>query len=382
MASQGLFAAAALLAVIAGAGSVYWIAAGAVAARFLGRPADAPAAFPAVSVLRPMRGDQPGLSRALDSLAAIAWPAPLQFVFGFQDQTDPALPVVQAWKQSNTGLDVEIVVDERPHGANLKIANLINMYARARYAVVAVSDADIAVPAAYLTSIAAALEGAQVGAVSFYYRGEGVFGRWSGLSAMAISYNFLPNAIFGEAVGLAKPCFGSTIALSRDVLRAIGGFEAFGDRLADDYEIGRAVRSAGKRVVLPPMFVTHLCGEASLAELIAHELRWAVTIRTVDPAGHAGSLLTHPVALALIATALAGFAPWSLAVLASALAARLFAKGRIDSFAGASSGPAWLLPARDILSFCVWAASLAAGRIAWAGQSYAVDAAGRLRAPT
>ena len=45
----------------------------------------------------------------------------------------------------------------------------------------------------------------------------------------------------GMALGLAKPCFGSTIALKREALNAIGGFEAFANQLADDYAIGAAV---------------------------------------------------------------------------------------------------------------------------------------------
>ena len=41
------------------------------------------------------------------------------------------------------------------------------------------------------------------------------------------------------------PCMGSTIALTRATLDEIGGFAAFADYLADDYEIGRAVRAKG-----------------------------------------------------------------------------------------------------------------------------------------
>ena len=126
---------------------------------------------------------------------------------------------------------------------------------------------------------------------------------------MGISYGFLPNVAAGVGLGLAHPCMGSTIALRRAVLDEIGGFEAFAEVLADDYEIGRAVRARGYRIALPACLLAHGCGETRLGEVFAHELRWAVTIRCMDPAGHAGSVVTHPLALALLALLLLG-GPW------------------------------------------------------------------------
>jgi len=82
------------------------------------------------------------------------------------------------------------------------------------------------------------------------------------------------------AAALARPCLGATIALSRETLSRIGGFEAVANQLADDYAIGKAVRQAGHRGVLPPLLVAHSCEEESLGEVVRHELRWA---RTISP---------------------------------------------------------------------------------------------------
>jgi ceramide glucosyltransferase len=78
---------------------------------------------------------------------------------------------------------------------------------------------------------------------------------------MAIDYHFLPDVLVGLALGLARPCFGSTIALRRETLAAIGGFEAFLSYLADDYAMGEAVRATGMRVAIPPFVVAHACAE-------------------------------------------------------------------------------------------------------------------------
>jgi ceramide glucosyltransferase len=182
---------------------------------------------------------------------------------------------------------------------------------------------------------------------------------------MGINYQFLPNALFGAAIGLAYPCFGSTIALRRRTLEEIGGFVAFRDSLADDFEIGRAVRRRGYRLAYPPILVSHRCAEQGFRELWTHELRWARTVRIVDPLGHWGSILAHPLAWALLAAALLRFSPAGLACIATVVAARLFLKARMDHIAGSAAGPAWLLPIRDLLSFAVFIASLFGGTVEW-----------------
>src|SRR5439155_18605701 len=122
-----------------------------------------------------------------------------------------------------------------------------------------------------------------------------------------IDYHFLPDVLVGLKLRLARPCFGSTIALRRETLNAIGGFNAFIDQLADDNAIGQAVRRLELRVTIPPFVVAHVCVEASSAQLWRHELRWARTVRAVSPLGYAGSAITHPLAFAMLGASLSGW---------------------------------------------------------------------------
>jgi len=148
----------------------------------------------------------------------------------------------------------------------------------------------------------------------------------------------------------------------------------------DDYDIGRAVRALGRKVVLPPFLVDHGCSETTLREVMAHEMRWAVTVRMIDPAGHAGSAVTHALAWALIGTALLAGAPVGWAAIALALVSRLWLKLRIDRAAGASSGPIWLMPVRDIMSFAIFFGSLFARAVYWRGERFRVSS-GRTMSP-
>jgi len=195
---------------------------------------------------------------------------------------------------------------------------------------------------------------------------------------MGISFQFLPSVVVGVSLGLARPCMGSTIALRRDVLERIGGFERFADLLADDYEIGAAVRAAGYQSVAPPLLVGHGCAESSLRELVVHELRWASTVRRIDPTGFFGSGITHAVTFALLGNLLTPYAPGAFAILVVALTCRLWMVRQVEKMAGLTSRGWWLIPARDILSFAVFVGSFLVRKVEWRGTRFRVDGRGGL----
>ena len=126
-------------------------------------------------------------------------------------------------------------------------------------------------------------------------------------------------------LGIANPCLGPRPwRLRRDLLKEIGGFHRLSNLLADDYELGRAVRDQGYEVVFPPSLIEHVCPEASAREMLVHELRWA-RHRGADRARRLCRQRHHShfLPLALIGSAFMGFSGWSLEVLAAALVIRL-----------------------------------------------------------
>ncbi|MEO8927254.1 MAG: bacteriohopanetetrol glucosamine biosynthesis glycosyltransferase HpnI [Caulobacteraceae bacterium] len=369
------------LCVLAVIGALYSLLAAGLVARFMRRAQPFGSAFPAVTLIKPLHGAPPGLMSALESFCRQDYPGDLQIVFGVQDAMDPAIGVIRDLQRRHPALDIELTIDARLYGTNRKVSNLINIAERARHGVLVMSDADIRVGPGYLRDVVGALGREGVGAASCLYVGVGGVDRWSTLSAMAINYQFLPSVALGKALGLARPCFGSTIAMTAEGLRGIGGFEAFADHLADDYEIGRAVRALGQGVAVPPLVVSHLCGEVSAGELIGHELRWNRTVRQIDAAGHAGSVITHPLPVALIGAALLGLPLPSLVLIFTIVGARIAAKFIIDAATGARAGPWWLVPARDVLSFGVFCASFAVNTVGWQGRRFRIGRDGLLAHP-
>jgi ceramide glucosyltransferase len=112
--------------------------------------------------------------------------------------------------------------------------------------------------------------------------------------------------------------------------------------------------------------------------LLRHEIRWNATVRSLDPLGYAGSVVTHPLPVALAGVALAGGGGWQVLVLAAL--ARMVLKLRVDMIAGASSAPLWMLPGRDILSLATFLAGLFARSIDWRGAKLRMTEGGRVSA--
>jgi ceramide glucosyltransferase len=370
-----------LLAGLALCGAGYAMAAAFLTGRFMRGAGPTASAYPPVTILKPLHLGEPGLSENLESFFAQDYPGAVQIVFGVHNESDPAIAIVKALQARYSHLDTIIVADGALHGANAKVSNLINMLPAARHDILVLSDSDITVSRRWLRHVTDALAGPGVGLVTCLYTGEVARGEdriWPTLSAMGTSYDFLPNVVLSTSLGLAKPCMGSTIALTRAMLDEIGGFMAFADYLADDYEMGRAVRARGRAVAIPAMGVGHTAAEASARELLRHELRWTRTIRTLNPLGYLGSVVTFGFPIALIAALLLDFSWASVAVLGLTLASRLFLKRRIDGIFGTYAGPFWLLPVRDLLSFAVFVTSQFGETVHWRGSRFSVETSGAL----
>jgi ceramide glucosyltransferase len=331
------------------------------------------ASMSGVTILKPLHGAELGLLENLSSFCTQNYPGPVQIVLGVQDSRDEAIAVVERLRAEHAASHFDLVVDATSYGLNHKVSNLVNMGRRAEHEIVVVADSDMRVDPGYLSRIVAALERRDVGAVTCLYHGFAATGIWSRIAALGINAHFLPNVVVGLGLGLAKPCFGSTIACRRKVLAEIGGFICVADCLADDYAIGAALRGRGYKIAVLPITVGHLCGEMSARELWQHELRWARTIRTVDAVGYAGLIVTHAFPLAIIA-ALAGIATLGPAIAiglgTASFGCRLALLRQVERTFGLPPQSYWLLPLRDLLSFAVFTSSFLGRNASWKGRPY------------
>ena len=342
------------------------------------RPQPATEPAPDLTILKPLHGDEAGLYENLASFCEQDYSGVVQIVFGVENPNDPAIAVVERLRAAYPGKALELVIEPRAVGSNPKVANLINMSGRIAHDVIVLADSDIRVRRDYLARLVGALERQGGGAVSCPYYGISTGSLWSHLAQLTIDSHFLPGVVVGARLKLSQPCLGSTIALRRSSLSAIGGFEPLADCLADDYVLGELLRERGEPVSVLSFAVGHVCAESSIVELWRHELRWALTIRTVDPLGYLGWTVSHAFPLALIAWLLGG--SWPAIVLAvAALVCRAVLISATERGYGLPPRPYWLIPVRDLLSFAVFVAGFVARDVSWRGHHYELMSEGILK---
>ena len=357
-------------AVFAGAGLIQAGVAVHALKRFNRQPRPQMEAPPAVTILKPLKGDEPLLEAALASFCTQSY-GEFQLVFGVQDRNDPAIIVVERLRTLFPRLDIEMVIDETRHGGNGKIANLINMWPAAKHDIIVLADSDVHVTPHFLERIVAALDAPEVGAVTALYAGYASGSSLAGrFGAAQINHVFLPGVLVGRLLG-RQDCLGAALALRRSTLIRLGGLPALLPHLADDAALGRLVRRLGLRVALAPSLVVTTVSEETLPALFGHELRWARTIRALEPLTYSTSLLQYPIFWALV-TILASHARlWALGFgvvvwVVRAMEARAMAR-QLER--GAFSG--WLLPLRELFSIVVLLASYVGNRVEWRGSSMA-----------
>ncbi|MGV8920750.1 MAG: bacteriohopanetetrol glucosamine biosynthesis glycosyltransferase HpnI [Pseudomonas sp.] len=352
--------------------------------KYLGATARVPgvdARLHPVSVLKPLHGAE---SRLYENLRGFCLQNTVgyQLIFGVREAHDPAIAVVQQLRKEFPQIDIELVVDAHVHGANLKVSNLLNMLPRARHDWLVLADSDISVSTDYLARVTAPLADPDVGVVTCLYYGMPLAGLWSRLGCLFIDDWFAPSVRLAHGFGSRRFAFGSTIALRRESLQAIGGFELLSDTLADDFWLGELTRQAGLRTVLSHLMVGTDVSETSLAELWSHEIRWLRTIRAVAPLGFAWSFVCFTWPVALLGLVLAPTTlNVSLALLAGAARIAQFFLSRVSRRVSTPWFDVLLTPLRDLLLLLEWMVALTGWRVNWRGQVMHARKGGSIRYP-
>ncbi|MFL9906466.1 bacteriohopanetetrol glucosamine biosynthesis glycosyltransferase HpnI [Paraburkholderia sp. RL17-337-BIB-A] len=339
-----------------------------------------------VSVLKPLCGAEPRLYENLRTFCDQRH-GHFQLVLGVSSPDDPAIAVVRRLQAAFPMRDIELAIDPRVHGSNLKVSNLINMAERARHDVIVIADSDIAVEADYLDSVAAPLADPRVGVVTCLYVAQSVGGFWPRVGALFINEWFAPSVRVAHAAGSRRFGFGATLALRRATLERIGGFEALKNCLADDYWLAEHVRALGLRTVLSRVMVATDVIEPTFSALWQRETRWLRTIRSVSPRGFAFLFVTFPTPWLLAGAWLTGSLAngpfdgvhlWAALGSGVSTVAGFAARMLLHARAARHERTFWrdlpLVPLRDTLLACQWLAGAFGSHVTWRGARVPVGA--------
>lgn len=365
------------LLVAAMAGSVIQVAAARLVARFAALPSPAPIAKPPVTILRSLRGAEPGLPDNLRSLWRQDW-AVLRLVCGVADMADPAAEAVRRLQAEFPGGDIRLMMGGAADSANPRAAALAAMLPEAGDGVVVAADPGMEAPADLVPALVAALDGRKAGLATCLYCVHPAGNIWSQLGAEGVNHLDLPLTLLARVLGYRAGCLSGATAVPRAVLDSVGGFAPLTDRLSETHALSGRIRALGLDSVLAvPVLRAHVC-RFSLSALMAEEIRRARSCLALAPLAHLASLLLQPVALALLGNLAAGFAGKAPLVLAAAVMVRLVTSRMIDTALDLRSAPLWLLPVREGLSFAVFVAAFCGRTVTWHGRRLRIGRRGTL----
>ena len=347
------------------------------------RIARVPQQFPPVTILKPVCGMEPGLEEHLTSFFEQQYPI-YEIIFGARHDDDPALEVARRISRRYPSVPVRIVTTGEPWRPNAKVCSLVKMYERASHDYLIISDSDVDVEPNYIAEVVQPLLDPRNGMVTCLYRGRPTGGVWSKLEALGMSVEMTSGAIVANLIEGMKFALGPTMAIRRDALDTIGGFEPLADYCADDYIAGRDVAESGRQVVMSNHVINHVVINRKFGCSMRHQVRWMKSTRFSRRAGHAGTLLTFAMPFGLLGMVAAGaLHNWALG--AGMLAFAYLNRVVVALVAGwgvvgdpAALRLAGLSPVRDLMGFCFWCASYSGREIEWRGDWYRLEEGGRM----
>ena len=365
---------------------IYYAASLVAAIRFARHAAAAapplPKPAPRIAVLKPLSGLTPSLLDNLASYLEDGYPR-ADFFFAVPSYEDRAAEAPVALRSRYPYASITLIVGDEAGITNRKIAKVVRMAERAERAdAFVLSDADISVERGHLERLVGELYADErVGLVTCAYRARPAGSFASRLAALFVNTDFTPMVMVATAIEPLRYAFGATIAVRRAALEAAGGMRPLGDKLADDFELGRAVVESGWEARLSSSLVTSASEERSFGEFWRRKLRWARTYRTMRPLSLLTILINGPL-WGLLLVAAAHGRPAALAACGAVIAARIamsaFILGRtlgMPQFVR----DVWLVPIKDLVMAAIWVASLFGNEVAWGGRRFTVSRDGVMR---
>lgn len=339
---------------------------------------------PGISILRPVKGLDPGLAENFAALARQDYPA-FEILIGIADADDPALPVARAFAREFPQISVRVLLCPQRTGLNPKVSILEALAREAHHDVVLISDSNVRVGPSYLENLAARLLPG-VGLVTNVVVGRGADGLGSRLEVLHLT-TFAARATSFARVFLKRACvIGKSMLFRRSDLERVGGFTQVRDVLAEDYVLGHAFARAGLGVALAPDPVPAYVSGWDLSRFINRHLRWAQMRRRISLAGYLVEPLSYPHPFLLLA-ALCGLAQppvygiWIVGLGVVGIGLRLLLDAfalRHDLDAAPSVVDLLLTIPKDCLALGLWLVAGFHRSIDWRGNRFRIGPGSRL----
>ena len=376
--------------------TIYCLMVLAAAARFgLRRRRDlrAPATFtPAISVLKPLHGTEPGMERNLETFFEQQYPGEFELLFCARHDSDAGLQLARQVGARYPHVDARYLTcgEPMPKFHNAKVYSLEKLDSVAKHQLFITSDADVRVAPDYLLRMVQNLADPNLGLASCVYLGTayGADGASfpSKLDAVGKSVEMTSGVLVADMIEGTKFALGATMAVRKKSFRDVGGFAELGQFYADDFELGNRLAKQGTGVKMATHIIRLMVQDVPFWLSFRNQLRWMQSTRRSRPLGHLGSGLTFAMPFGLMGLAwgiASHHAGLGLLWLFVAVVNRWLQSGAI---LGVMGDDRWLrnvaiYPLRDFLGSLLWLGSYGGDKFYYRGKIYTLKAGGRVEAP-
>jgi ceramide glucosyltransferase len=352
----------------------------------------AEAAFlPALSVLKPLHGTEPGLEQNIETFFQQEYPK-FELLFCARHDSDEGLQVARQVGERYPQVDAHYVTcgEPTPKFHNAKVYSLAKLNSVAKNELLITSDADVRVRKDYLLRMVQYLKNPQIGLASCVYLGTTDRGAEAGFSsqldAVGKSVEMTSGVLVADMLEGTKFALGATMAVRKESFQKAGGFEELGQFYADDFVLGNRLAAQGVGVKMATHVIRLMVQDTPFWLSFRNQLRWMQSTRRSRPLGHLGSGLTFAMpfgVLGLIWGLLSGHALVGVVWLAAMVlnrwlqaAAVLQAMGDDDWMRGML-----LYPLRDLLGSVLWLGSYGGDKFYYRGKTYTLKDGGRVEEP-
>lgn len=337
-----------------------------------------------VVLVRPCRGQEPGLEANLTSASIARLSVPMRIVLAVEDTADPAYEALRHASVRLRGRDMTVrVLTTGAQGPNRKADQIARALAGASESVVIVADSDVDLAGCDLDALVSPLFAESVGAtwaapVETHPRTRADAASAAILDASLHAFALLsaidPNTFVGKLM-----------AIKSDALAAVGGFESFVQVLGEDMELSRRLHRLGVRTKRVNVIARSVVKDRSWGDVIRRYARWIMVIRAQRPwllpayplllAATPGIVCVSVIAaitetpMALVACWAAWFGRVSTALAARRTSPRVFRADILRDMMMA-----------DLVLLVAWLRALWTRHVDWRGQRLRVTQHGRLHA--
>ena len=324
-----------------------------------------------MTLWRTLKPGIPGLDRKLDALVQ-ASRTDDQILLG-AERDSPEFSACIALRAKHPGREITIVPCEPERAANPKISKFLQMTPHARHAHWLLTDSEAILDVPFLVGFRNewAASGADALTAGYRFTGMNTFQQILDVSPALLT--LWPGLMLTARIDFT---LGACVGVRAADVRAIGGWEAIANELAEDQRLGALLVKAGRTVKLSRHILTLDSDSPGWRDYVCHQHRGAVTYRAAAPAGAIGLPILHLFAFTMLVPI---FHPpwwkWAALIFALRIAATM-AMSRLLRF------PIPLLPLTAALSAIVetamWIASWFSRRVWWSGRWRSVSWRGRL----